>query len=485
MYSKTDPEVGPGPVAVQLRTARADDEEHEVRRGDHDGDRDPDRRHLDRTRPCWPVLPQEQEARHREHVREHIPDVAHVEDREVARHEQDERDVDEEVNRHRARRHVEPIEDAELLDRHPGTRDSVERAPAVGGRGVHREHEAQEQEDEHDAAEPASDELVERTGEELPLRALLVDEVGADRARDAQRQDHVDEEREARGRAERERRIALRVVVLGRKARADLDPVRRPAHQEQPDERDPQAAPLAADVPRHVRAVVIPGQEGDEHEHDERHHQQRARDVAEPEGGLHAEDVEDPDRHDQADCDHVREPEVVAADREVDVARRAREPLGHDEIADQLAEDREDDRPADPVPERRDRADQREVPAPALVRVERDAARLLREHRRSFGVDPVREQPDRRRDAPQAHRSPASEGADGVTEGANQEAGIAKSDDESVVPAKRLEQLSLLDRGLSHHSPPSSVVAAVTYHSLRTDSIAARTSALRSGQLDS
>src|SRR5207253_6691308 len=108
--------------------------------------------------------------------------------------------------------------------------------------------------------------------------------------------------------------------------------------------------------------------------------------------------------------------------------------------ADQLAEDREDHRPADPVAERRDRPDQREVPAPPLVRVQRDTTGLLREHRGSLGIDPVREEPDGRRDPPKAHRSPAAEGADREAEGADQEAGNTERNDESVVPAERLEK---------------------------------------------
>ena len=83
--------------------------------------------------------------------------------------------------------------------------------------------------------------------------------------------------------------------------------------------------------------------------------------------------------------------------------RVRREPLGDDQVADDLAEDREDDRPADPVAERRQRADERAVPAPALMRVQRDATASVTEHRRRLGVDPGLEHSRSPRRAP--HRT--------------------------------------------------------------------------------
>ena len=75
---------------------------------------------------------------------------------------------------------------------------------------------------------------------------------------------------------------------------------------------------------------------------------------------------------------------------------RVREPLGLDQRAGDEPVDREDDRPADPVAERGQRPDERQVLAPRLVRVERDAARLVREHRRQLGVDVVLERAEAR-----------------------------------------------------------------------------------------
>ena len=292
---------------------------------------------------------------------------------------------------------------------------------------------------EHDARQPASDQVVEERDVELALGSRLVQRVDADRATDRHRQEDVDEHREHRGRPQCERGVPLRVVVLRGEARRDLDSVRRPGVQEQPDEGDSPTAPRAADRPVEVRAVPVTPDERDEDEHEQRDHEQRPGDVADPQRRLDAEDVEGPDADDQADRDHVSQAEVVVPDREVDVRGRAGEPLRDDQVADQLAEDREHDRPADPVPERRDRPDQREVPPPALVGVERDPARLLGEHRSGLGVDPVLHEPDHGRDAPERHRAPGTEGAEREADEADQEARIAERDDEPVVPAKRLE----------------------------------------------
>ena len=57
-------------------------------------------------------------------------------------------------------------------------------------------------------------------------------------------------------------------------------------------------------------------------------------------------------------------------------------------------------------------------------------------------------------DPPQERGAPAAEVADRVAERAEQEARIRQGDDEPVVPAKRLEELSFLDYCFSHSQPP-------------------------------
>src|SRR6202012_5115506 len=106
----------------------------------------------------------------------------------------------------------------------------------------------------------------------------------------------------------------------------------------------------------------------------------------------------------------------------------------------------------DPVAEGRQRAHQRRVLAPALVGVQRDAAAAMPEHRCRLGVDPGLEQADHCRAAPQDHRADPPEDSQSESEAAEQEAGVAQRDDESVVPAQRLEELYLLDGGSSQAS---------------------------------
>ena len=163
--------------------------------------------------------------------------------------------------------------------------------------------------------------------------------------------------------------------------------------------------------------------------------------------GRTLEDVEDPDRHDEHGRENMREasghrPRVEGPRS---ARRRRRVPLRLDDVADQQPEAREHARPREPVAEGRDGPDQREVPAPPLVRVERDAARLVREHRRLLRVHPVLEYSHEHRDAPEHHRPPPAENADRPTESAEQEARVGEGDDEPVVPTEGLEELALLD----------------------------------------
>src|SRR4029077_17381463 len=120
------------------------------------------------------------------------------------------------------------------------------------------------------------------------------------------------------------------------------------------------------------------------------------------------------------------------------------------EEADDRAVQRQHDRPAEPVADGRDRPDERGVALPRLVRIDRDAARELREHRRDLGVDVVVECTDADGERPNDGRAPAAEAEDGAAEGGEQEARVGERDDEAVEPAHRLDQLSVIDRSYRH-----------------------------------
>jgi hypothetical protein len=135
------------------------------------------------------------------------------------------------------------------------------------------------------------------------------------------------------------------------------------------------------------------------------------------------------------------------------------EPRRRDELADQDAEDREDDRPGDPVAEGRDRPDHGGVLPPALVGEERDPARLLGEHGGELGVDDVEENRQEGREGPEDHGAPTAEIEDRVTQRTEQEARVGQGDHESVVPAKGLEEFLLLNDCFGHVSPPCVLVA--------------------------
>ena len=179
----------------------------------------------------------------------------------------------------------------------------------------------------------------------------------------------------------------------------------------------------------------------------------RAGDVGEPLERPDPEHVESPHEEDRGDRDHVRQSELDGADAEVRL--RVGEPAVGDDVADHLAEDREHHRPADPVAERRHRSDERRVPAPALVGIERDAAGPTREHRGRLGVDPGLQQRDHRRDAPQDDRAHDPEVAERVPELAEEEARVRQADREPVPPSQRLQQLAFLNDRCSHTLHPS------------------------------
>ena len=115
-------------------------------------------------------------------------------------------------------------------------------------------------------------------------------------------------------------------------------------------------------------------------------------------------------------------------------------------------QEREHDRPADPVAERGDRADEGSVLAPPLVRVQRKAARLVREHGGELGVEHHHGDHHRRGERPEHHRAPAAEVADRVAERPEQEAGVGERDHEPVVPAESLDEMSFLDDCLRHRN---------------------------------
>ncbi len=190
--------------------------------------------------------------------------------------------------------HVEAVQRPELLDRHPVARDPVERTAAVGGRRVHRDDEARDQADDEEVGEARrADDLVHR-----PRIVVAPDELRAGAADEPDREHDVDDHREQRGRAERELRVAHRVLVLGREGRTDVDPPGRPAHQPEPDERELKPAPReprVAQLVRQVGAVEAAVQERQDHHHEQRHHQKDAGGVAERDADAGAEDVEQPD----------------------------------------------------------------------------------------------------------------------------------------------------------------------------------------------
>ena len=409
----------------------------------------------------------------REEVREHVPDVARREDPEDVPDEQHEADVDDHVHRHRQARDVPPVQRVELLDRHVVARDPVQRARAVRGRRVHRDDEAR---DDHDHEEVRQR---RRAGERLQRPDVVErgDRLLADAADEAERQERVDDEGEDARRAQRELRVVDRVLVLGRERRARVHAPRGPGHDPEPDEREPDDLPgrdrgrLLARAgrpversPGEVGAVEVAVQERQDHEHEERDHEQRAREVAEPDGDANAAEVEEPDGEDQPDRDQVRQADLGIAGREVALAlgaaeerapeRLVREPGGRDDLPAEDAEEREHDRPREPVAERRDRADEREVLAPALVRVEREAARLVREHGRHLGVERHDEEGEPGRDPPEQHGAPPADVSDRVAERSEQEARRRECDHEAVVPAELLEEMSFLDNRFSHGQPP-------------------------------
>ena len=118
--------------------------------------------------------------------------------------------------------------------------------------------------------------------------------------------------------------------------------------------------------------------------------------------------------------------------------------------ADDDAGGRQHHRPADPVAERRHRADEREVPLPGLVGVDGDTAGQLREHRRRLGVDVVVEGAEDHGHGPQDHGAPAAKRQCRAAEAGDQEAWVRERNHEPVEPADGLEEFPLLNDSSSH-----------------------------------
>ena len=141
--------------------------------------------------------------------------------------------------------------------------------------------------------------------------------VVADRPEHGDRkQERQDDVERAHG-GERLARVVGRVLVLGRERRPGLRPVGRPAEDVQPDHdhhelvEPRRRVAVELDVRRdevRVDLVVreVAGEEGADRDHEDRDHHQGPDDVAEPDGGPHAADVEDPAEHDAHDADQLR-----------------------------------------------------------------------------------------------------------------------------------------------------------------------------------
>ena len=178
-------------------------------------------------------------------------------------------------------------------------------------------------------------------------------------AADAQRQQRVHHAGEQRCGPQGLRRVAFGVVVLRREGRHDLDAVRRPAHEVEPDQREQQPA-AGSDVPCHVRAVPIAVMYGRNISTSRGISSSPTITYREPDSRPHAEDVEGPDQDDQADADHDRQGEVEAGAGVGPVAPEASASAWTSEPATSpLMEGT--DRPADPVAEHHQQADQHQV----------------------------------------------------------------------------------------------------------------------------
>src|SRR4029453_15150019 len=107
-------------------------------------------------------------------------------------------------------------------------------------------------------------------------------------------------------------------------------------------------------------------------------------------------------------------------------------------------------RPREPVAEDRDRSGEGEVLAPTLAGVDRQAARLVREHGGRLAVDICLERADGGGDDPEGDRPLAPERDDRAPEADQQEARVGETDDKPVPPPNRLEETSFVYCNFSH-----------------------------------
>src|SRR5439155_4887884 len=120
-YTEEDgPDRGEGGADVpgERRVGYGEADQDGVEDGEDRGDPQPGRPDLDRPRPVRPVPAQQQESGKSEEVAQDVADVAEVQDRQVAGDEQHQQHVDYQIDGHRTRRDVEPVQVEELLDRH-------------------------------------------------------------------------------------------------------------------------------------------------------------------------------------------------------------------------------------------------------------------------------------------------------------------------------------------------------------------------------
>ena len=140
-----------------LEPAEADDRQDQAPDGEDARDRRPDPAQLDRAWPVRPVPAQEHEPGEREHVGEHVPEVARGEDAEDVADEEDEADVDRPCrSSSRCPGTLYRLSIPSCLIGHPVPRDAVERATTVRGRRVHGDHEAGDETDDEDVRRPIS-----------------------------------------------------------------------------------------------------------------------------------------------------------------------------------------------------------------------------------------------------------------------------------------------------------------------------------------
>ncbi len=424
----------------------------------------PEPRELDRTWPIRTAEAKEQHAAQREHVGEHVAGVARGEDEEKAREDQDQRDVQERVEHHRACGYVVLVQHTQLLDRHSFLGQGIERSRAVHRRRVHRQEKAPAEADREHRPEPVTDDRVHDVNEVDHAGEVADDHVVADRPQHRDREQTRENDVHPAGHHKRLAGVVLRVLVLRRERRGGLGPVGGPAEDVKPDHDERELVEPSRrvseeldggrDVVRPDRVVAdVAGEERAQGDDDDRDDHHRRHDVAEPHGRAHAADVEGEADDDRADADqlgrgHRREPGRIPAPGR-DAGVRAGE-LADQEQADEASVHREHARPREPVAEDGNRPSKREVLAPAFTGVDGETARLVGEHRRGLAVDVRLQCPDDRGDDPQRDRPRSAQVHDREGEPDQQETRVCQADDHPVVPPHSFEKTTFVNGNLSH-----------------------------------